>query len=43
MDKYTLTPLSAEISSDGRVRVFAELTGWTLTDSAAGAEMPSEE
>ncbi len=43
MDKYTLTPLSAEISSDGRVRVFAELTGWTLTDSAAGTEIPSEE
>ena len=42
MDKYTDTPLTAEISSDGRVRVFAEITGWTLTDGAA-AEEPTEE
>ena len=43
MDKYTQTPLTAEISSDGRVRVFAEITGWTLSDSAAGTEEPTEE
>ena len=31
LDKYTKTPLSAEISSDGRVRVFAEISDWSLT------------
>lgn len=29
MDKYTKTPVSAEISSSGRVRVFAEIKDWT--------------
>lgn len=31
LDKHTLTPLSAEISSDGRVRVFAEIYDWSPT------------
>ena len=42
MDKYTDTPLTAEISSDGRVRVFAEITGWTLTDGAAEEKSTEE-
>lgn len=31
LDKYTKTPLYAEISSNGRVRVFAEISAWSPT------------
>lgn len=31
LDKYTKTPLYAEISSNGHVRVFAEISAWSLT------------
>lgn len=31
LDKYTLTPIGAEISSGGRVRVFAEIENWAAT------------
>lgn len=31
LDKHTKTPLSAELASNGRVRVFAEISDWSPT------------
>ena len=36
LDKYTKTPVSAELSSNGRVRVFAEISGWTYVPAQTG-------
>lgn len=41
LDKYTNTPLSAELASNGRVRVFAEICEWSPTGKIIEEDFPN--